>query len=158
MAASMLGLAAVLHADAVAVQAVEFAGVAYLLYLAFGMWRGAGTLRVAHAGARAGIAYHPALDLHAESDYVDCIEGRSDMASITIRNLEDAVKVRLRIRAAHHGCSMEEEARQILREALREQPAPANLADLAEALFGSNGVELEPHPAVEVREPPYLGP
>ena len=35
--------------------------------------------------------------------------------------------------------------------------APTNLADLAEALFGSNGVELEPHPPVEVRAPPHLG-
>jgi plasmid stability protein len=37
------------------------------------------------------------------------------MASITIRNLEDAVKQRLRVRAAEHGHSMEEEARNILR-------------------------------------------
>ena len=37
------------------------------------------------------------------------------MASITIRNLDDDVKRRLRIRAAEHGRSMEEEAREILR-------------------------------------------
>jgi antitoxin FitA len=67
------------------------------------------------------------------------------------------VKARLRIRAAHHGRSMEEEARHILREAVRYQPVPSNLADLAEALFGSDGVELEPHPPVQVREPPLLG-
>ena len=42
-------------------------------------------------------------------------------------------------------------------EPVRGQPAPTNLADLAEALFGSNGVELEPHPPVEVRAPPHLG-
>ena len=40
------------------------------------------------------------------------------MASITIRNLDDPIKKRLRIRAAHHGRSMEEEARSILRAAL----------------------------------------
>jgi plasmid stability protein len=79
------------------------------------------------------------------------------MASITVRRLEDSIKARLRVRAAHHGRSLEEEVRQILREAVRGQPAPTNLADLAEALFGSNGVELEPHPPVEVRAPPHLG-
>ena len=36
------------------------------------------------------------------------------MASLTIRNLDDAIKQRLRVQAAHHGRSMEEEAREIL--------------------------------------------
>jgi antitoxin FitA len=81
---------------------------------------------------------------------------RALIASITVRNLEDSVKARLRIRAANHGRSMEE-ARHILREAARYQPVPSDLADLAEALFGSDGVELEPHPPVQVREPPLLG-
>ena len=39
------------------------------------------------------------------------------MASITIRNLDDDIKQRLRLRAAMHGRSMEEEARDILRAA-----------------------------------------
>lgn len=39
MAASVLGLAAVLHASATAFQAIKIAGVAYLFYLAWGMWR-----------------------------------------------------------------------------------------------------------------------
>jgi len=41
------------------------------------------------------------------------------MASITIRNLDDDVKRRLRVRAAEHGRSMEEEARDILRQVVR---------------------------------------
>ena len=36
------------------------------------------------------------------------------MASITIRSLDDEVKRRLRVRAAEHGRSMEEEVREIL--------------------------------------------
>ena len=38
------------------------------------------------------------------------------MASITIRNLDDNVKTRLRVRAADNGRSMEEEGRRILRD------------------------------------------
>jgi plasmid stability protein len=42
------------------------------------------------------------------------------MSSITIRNLDPAVKERLRIRAAQHGHSMEAEARSILQSTLKE--------------------------------------
>ena len=37
--ATILGLAAILHTSAVAFQALKFAGVAYLLYLAYATWR-----------------------------------------------------------------------------------------------------------------------
>jgi plasmid stability protein len=40
------------------------------------------------------------------------------MAMLTIRNLDDSLKAELRLSAARHGCSMEEEARRILRRAL----------------------------------------
>ena len=52
------------------------------------------------------------------------------MASITIRNLDEQTKAKLRIRAAHNNRSMEEEARNILRVTLAEQAStPLNLAD-----------------------------
>ena len=58
------------------------------------------------------------------------------MVSITIRNLDDEVKARLHIRAAHHGRSTEEEAREILRETLAENAqSPINLAASIRALF-----------------------
>jgi plasmid stability protein len=76
------------------------------------------------------------------------------LASITIRNLEDGLKIRLKARAIEHGCSMEEEARQILRESLDLQQ-PRNAADIALELFGpKHGFELPPHPRVRMRPPP----
>ena len=57
------------------------------------------------------------------------------MATMTIRNLGDDLKQRLRVQAAEHGHSMEEEARAILRAALTEQAAPANLARAIRARF-----------------------
>ncbi|WP_419926681.1 FitA-like ribbon-helix-helix domain-containing protein [Candidatus Poriferisocius sp.] len=66
------------------------------------------------------------------------------MASITIRNLDDEVKIRLRIRAASHGRSMEEEARQILRDAVEQSVGPTNLAAAIRERFAHlGGVELE---------------
>jgi plasmid stability protein len=44
------------------------------------------------------------------------------MASLTVRNLNESVKKKLRLRAASNGRSMEEEARKILDAALRENP------------------------------------
>ncbi len=49
------------------------------------------------------------------------------MASITIRNLDDNIKARLRIAAARHGCSMEEEVRQILRRTLTAEDSKSKL-------------------------------
>jgi phosphopantothenoylcysteine decarboxylase/phosphopantothenate--cysteine ligase len=51
------------------------------------------------------------------------------MASLTIRKLDPAVKESLRVRAARHGRSMEEEVRQILGEVLAVKPEPANAFD-----------------------------
>jgi antitoxin FitA len=47
------------------------------------------------------------------------------MAQLVVRNLEDSVKTRLQRRAARNGRSMEEEARDILRNALKQEDAPA---------------------------------
>ena len=65
------------------------------------------------------------------------------MASITIRNIEDELKERLRVRAAQHGHSMEEEARIILRRAMIGITGP-ELLELTGNLFGTDhGVDLE---------------
>lgn len=79
------------------------------------------------------------------------------MASITIRNLEDDLKRRLRIRAAEHGRSMEEEAREILRHVVTEPKAPRNLAAAIRARVASQGgVELDLPAREAMRDPPPL--
>ena len=80
----------------------------------------------------------------------------TDMASITIRNLEDDVKTRLRRRAAGNGHSMEEEARLILADAVAREAAPAKgLGTAIHELFrGLGGMELELPPREAEREPP----
>ena len=77
------------------------------------------------------------------------------MASITIRNLDEDVKTRLRVRAAEHHRSMEEEARLILRDAVGRKPSSRNLAEAIRARIAPlGGVDLELPPREPAREPP----
>ena len=78
------------------------------------------------------------------------------MASITIRNLHDDVKTRLRVRAAEHSRSMEEEVRIILRDAVSDnRAAPRDLAKFTRECFAPlGGVELDLPPRGPMREPP----
>ena len=77
------------------------------------------------------------------------------MASITIRNLDDDVKRRLRVRAAEHGRSMEEEARDILRQVVGQPSAPRNLGQAIHARFAAlGGADL----ALPVRTPMRASP
>ena len=80
------------------------------------------------------------------------------MASITIRNLDEHIKQRLRVRAAEHGRSMEEEARDILRKVMGEGAPPRDLAAAIRARVApSLRVDLELPAREPVREPPRLG-
>jgi plasmid stability protein len=74
------------------------------------------------------------------------------MPDITIRDLDPETEERLRLRAARHGRSMEEEAREILRSALAERASsPVRLGTAIHDRFRAlGGVELELPP----REPP----
>lgn len=65
------------------------------------------------------------------------------MGSLTIRNLDDSIKERLRIRAATHGHSMEEEVRLILSQAVGGASGNSLWALSRQLFSGDNGVELE---------------
>jgi antitoxin FitA len=80
------------------------------------------------------------------------------MSSITIRNLDPAVKERLRVRAAQHGHWMEAEARSILQTILKNpgRPMARNLYEHIRARFeplgGADDIELPPR--LPDRDPP----
>ncbi len=77
------------------------------------------------------------------------------MASITIRNLDEALKRKLRMRAAHRNHSMEDEARDILRSALAHEPQIGNLADtIRKRIEPLGGIELSLPPRGPMPEPP----
>ena len=97
------------------------------------------------------LAFATALDYFASIDST-----REDLADITIRRLDEKTKKKLRVRAAQHGHSMEEEARQILRSALTQTTAPANLYDAIRRrveLLGGHDLDIQPR-SRRMREPP----
>lgn len=80
------------------------------------------------------------------------------MTDITISDIDDDLRQRLKQRAAQHGQSMQAEARAILRDALSTEPSavvPGNIAEAIRAIVEPlGGIELEPFPRQPVREPP----
>lgn len=79
------------------------------------------------------------------------------MASITIRNLDEQLKAHLRLQAARHGRSMEEEVRIILRGALNPSQHGEGLGSRIRKRFAeSGGVELElPSRSEKPRDPGF---
>ncbi|MDZ7839319.1 MAG: hypothetical protein U5R46_00650 [Gammaproteobacteria bacterium] len=75
------------------------------------------------------------------------------MANISVRKIDEQTLAHLRLRAARHGVSMEEEIRRILKQAVS---GPKRLGDLALEMFGpEQGVDLalpehEPHEPVDL--------
>jgi antitoxin FitA len=64
------------------------------------------------------------------------------MAQLVVRNLDDDVKAKLQRRARRHGRSTEEEVRDILRSAVREEGAPlAPLGSRLRARFARIGLD-----------------
>jgi plasmid stability protein len=79
-------------------------------------------------------------------------------AAITIRKLEDTVKSQLRVQAAEHGRSMEEEAREILKNALNKSAEkPVDLgASVRQRFAAVGGMELPIAEREAIRPTPDL--
>ena len=80
------------------------------------------------------------------------------MSSITIRDIDDRLKARLRLQAAQHGHSMEQEAHEILRTALSTgRSRHGSLVDSMRARIEPlGGIEWEIAPRESIREPMNL--
>ena len=66
------------------------------------------------------------------------------VAAVSVRDLDESVRERLRVRAARHGRSMESEIRAILTDAVTRPTDSSGLAQTLLARFGDlGGVELE---------------
>ena len=80
------------------------------------------------------------------------------MASLTIRNIDDALKASLRLSAARHGRSMEEEARQLLRQSLLREKSSVGLGSrIAQRFAAAGGVDL-PEVSHSIPRPPQVLP
>jgi plasmid stability protein len=81
------------------------------------------------------------------------------MAAVSIRDLDDDVKDRLRVRAARNGRSMEAEIRAILTDAVSESDASRSLfTELLDRFGEIGGVELDlPARANVARAPDLAG-
>jgi plasmid stability protein len=82
-----------------------------------------------------------------------------EVATLTIRDLDESLKLSLRIRAAERNRSMEEEARQILRAALEARPATGSgLGQRIRERFAAFGdVQLATPARETVRPAPAFG-
>ena len=75
------------------------------------------------------------------------------MSSITIRNLDDSLKASLRLRAARHGLSMEQEVRNILQNTLAAEPEATSGLSFAQRINQRfKGLDVDELP-VPVRQP-----
>ena len=86
------------------------------------------------------------------------IKSEFSMAALTIRNIDEEVKKRLRLQAAQHGCSMEQEVRDILIRAVLPQEDQVSFAEKIRTHFAHLEVDSLPIPQRKTtRTPPVLG-
>lgn len=79
------------------------------------------------------------------------------MASLTIRNLDETIKSQLRLQAARHGWSMEQEVREILRLSVAPDENSIGLAEKIHRRFASLEADALPIPERHTtRTPPVV--
>ena len=78
------------------------------------------------------------------------------MTTLTIRNVDEALKASLLVRAAMHGRSMEEELRMILRQALQHPVQGKGLGQRLKKRFAPVATEIELPPLSIPRDAPDL--
>lgn len=91
------------------------------------------------------VAYIASLHYIAYNAIIACMKG-DPMANLTIRNFDDETKSLLRQQAARHGCSMEQEARDILRRAVQSPTAGPGFAQQIHQRFAALVAEDLPIP------------
>ena len=65
------------------------------------------------------------------------------MAQLVVRNIEEQVKIGLQRRARRHGRSMEQEVREILRNAAFDQEPARGLGTAISSLFATGGLAAD---------------
>ena len=81
------------------------------------------------------------------------------MASLTLRNIDESLKAKLRMSAAENGRSMEEEARQILKEFLLRKRSSKGIGSRISKRFAAiGGTDLPEVPRSVPRRPPTFLP
>lgn len=78
------------------------------------------------------------------------------MANLTIRNLDAELKARLRLQAARHGCSMEQEVRDILRRAVMQETGDIPFAERIRARFTDLEADVLPIPPRRPARTPHV--
>ncbi|MFH0788362.1 MAG: plasmid stabilization protein [Pseudomonadota bacterium] len=79
------------------------------------------------------------------------------MASLTLRNIDESLKARLRLSAAENGRSMEEEARKILRMFLLQKRGSEGIGSCISRRFAAvGGVDLPDTRRSDPRRPPMF--
>jgi len=79
------------------------------------------------------------------------------MGSLTLHNIDDSLKASLRMRAAANGRSMEEEARQILRQALLRKKSSVGIGTrISQRFAAAGGIDLPDAVRSAPRRPPAV--